>query len=480
MTNIHVRPRFRRASPVPALRPLVACLALALSTGASSVESSSSGLAPLERPTPRPGHQPLLRVAPSAVKTHFVTTCDDTLVLPTCDGIDDGTLRKAFACAGNNDTIDLSQLQCSKITLGAALVSPAVSLTLVGPATGTLTLDAGGQSRVLVHNGGADDTLYVNRLTLASGHYEKPDAVGGGTGGCIYSSGNVVLNFSTVTSCYASAGNADATGGAIYAKHAVGLYRSTVSGSTVHGNGFPFAPFAIGGGIYADVIDLNQSTVSGNTAASATIYAFGGGIAANLIYASSSTVSGNKANQAAGIDGNHVYLTDSTVSGNQTPVNGRWGGVYAGLTARIIGSTIAGNSSGGQVAAGLFVPEPAVSEIESSIIAGNKADGVELDVGSNNDRTMPGHNNLIMAHQARMTVPDDTLTDDPLLGLLQDNGGPTQTLALLPGSPAIDHGSNTGGLPFDQRGRPREIGGLPDIGAYEFDPDSIFSTGFDP
>jgi hypothetical protein len=411
----------------------------------------------------------------AAAVTHVVDTCSDTSAPVVCDGNDDGTLRKAFSCAGNNDTIDLSQLQCSTITLGAALVSPAVSLTLVGPASGTLTLDGGGQSRVLVHNGGVADTLYVNYLTVANGHYEKPDTVSGGTGGCIYSTGNVALNFSTVTSCYASAGNTDATGGAIYARHAVDLYRSLVSGSTVHGNAFAFS---FGGGIYADVVHLKQSTVSGNSATANTRYAFAGGVAANVVYANFSTISGNRAAQDAGIDGNHVYLTESTVSGNKTLANGSVGGVYAGANATIIGSTIARNSSGGHSAAGLFVPFPALSEVESSIIAGNMTGGVELDVGASAGKTLPGHNNLIVTHQANMTVPDDTLTGDPLLGELSDNGGPTPTHALLPGSPAIDHGSSSGVI-FDQRGHPRKIGAGFDIGAYEFDPDAIFTTGFD-
>jgi len=428
------------------LNPLMACLALVPCAGAA------------------------------AAVTHFVDTCSDTSTLVVCDGSDDGTLRKAFTCANNGDTIDLSQLQCSTITLAGALVSPAVSLTLFGPANGTLTLDGGSQSRVLVHNGGAGDTIYVNHLTVANGRYEKPEAAAGG-GGCIYSTGNVALNFSTVTSCYTSAGNDVATGGAIYAKHTVGLYRSTVSASTVQGNAFSFA---FGGGIYADIIELKQSTVSGNSAKAQTRYAFAGGVAANRVYADFSTVSGNQATQIAGIDGNLVYLTDSTVSGNKTPANGSIGGVYAGQAATIIGSTIARNSGGGHFAAGLFVPLPALSEVESSIIAGNMSSGIALDVGANTGKTMPGHNNLIVAHQTNMTVPDDTLTDDPLLGELRDNGGPTRTHALLPGSPAIDHGSSSGVI-FDQRGHPRKIGASFDIGAYEFefDPDAIFTTGFD-
>jgi hypothetical protein len=58
---------------------------------------------------------------------------------------------------------------------------------------------------------------------------------------------------------------------------------------------------------------------------------------------------------------------------------------------------------------------------------------------------------------------------DPKLGPLQDNGGPTPTMALLPGSPAINAGSNPLNLTADQRGyTPRAAGGAPDIGAFEF------------
>jgi hypothetical protein len=77
--------------------------------------------------------------------------------------------------------------------------------------------------------------------------------------------------------------------------------------------------------------------------------------------------------------------------------------------------------------------------------------------------------------------PGDLSNTDPRLGPLQDNGGPTQTMALLPGSPAIDAGNPHGCrddsrhlLKTDQRGKPRpdkeDTGGC-DIGAYERQPD---------
>jgi hypothetical protein len=56
---------------------------------------------------------------------------------------------------------------------------------------------------------------------------------------------------------------------------------------------------------------------------------------------------------------------------------------------------------------------------------------------------------------------------DPVLGPLQDNGGPTRTMAPLVGSPALDAGDNTDAPPTDQRGAPRIAQGTIDIGAYE-------------
>jgi hypothetical protein len=56
---------------------------------------------------------------------------------------------------------------------------------------------------------------------------------------------------------------------------------------------------------------------------------------------------------------------------------------------------------------------------------------------------------------------------DPRLGPLQNNGGPTQTEALLPGSPALGQADNTKAPPTDQRGRPRNLKKPTDIGAFQ-------------
>ena len=71
----------------------------------------------------------------------------------------------------------------------------------------------------------------------------------------------------------------------------------------------------------------------------------------------------------------------------------------------------------------------------------------------------------------------NTILGDPLLGPLQDNGGPTESIAPLPGSPAIDN-SNLTTLAVDQRGFPRTVGST-DIGAVEFGAGLVFSDGFE-
>jgi len=67
---------------------------------------------------------------------------------------------------------------------------------------------------------------------------------------------------------------------------------------------------------------------------------------------------------------------------------------------------------------------------------------------------------------------------DPLIGALADNGGPTETRALLAGSPAIDAGDAEGCPKADQRGVARPQGAACDIGAFEL-PDRVFENGFE-
>jgi hypothetical protein len=406
--------------------------------------------------------------------THVVTQCADSTAVPVCNGIDDGTLRQAFACAQQDDSVDLSQLQCSKITLAAPLTSGPVSLSLEGPGRDQLTIEAGGSFRTLVHNGQRGTRLNVQHLTIAGGTYVNPYNYGGG-GGCIFSSGDVTLVNSTVSSCYTAAASTQATGGAIFAKGDVVLISSAVTGSTANGLE-PSAKYiaALGGGIFADSVELYGSSVTGNTVSAAMGGASGGGVYAVSFYARDSTIAGNMAQNAGGVWAARGFtIVQSTISGNHA--SAAFGGaVLVSNTAGIYNSTIAFNSAGSANSPGGVSFGSAL--IVSSILAHNSAGGVPYDLGVASVGGSSGSNNLIMSGTG---IPPGTITDDPMLAALRDNGIAAATHALRPGSPAIDHGSNPKLITQDERGAARTLGPAIDIGAYERNPDELFDDGFD-
>ncbi len=183
-------------------------------------------------------------------------------------------------------------------------------------------------------------------------------------------------------------------------------------------------------------LTLLNTTVTGNTGT-------GGGYGAVVNNASgiltllNSTVSGNTARSGSGIENaGSVTLLNSTVSGNSA---GSGGGL-----SNLLGTVVAKNT----------------------IIADNTGGNCTGAISSQ------GHN-LDSDGSCGFAGPGDLSGVDPKLGPLGNNGGPTQTQALLPGSPAIDAGDNVGCPPTDQRGvtRPQDGRGtgtpVCDIGAYE-------------
>jgi hypothetical protein len=110
--------------------------------------------------------------------------------------------------------------------------------------------------------------------------------------------------------------------------------------------------------------------------------------------------------------------------------------------------------------------------VESAIVAGNTGGAGDLYVPANSKAVQVAHSAIGVTTSITLT-PDSgnnlPFGTDPKLGPLADNGGPTQTVALLPGSPAIDAGANPTGLVFDQRGFnfARVAGAAADIGAFE-------------
>ena len=350
------------------------------------------------------------------------------------------------------------------------------SLTITGGGAPTTVIDG---NRSVRPNGrvlaiGSGITVSISGVTIRNG------GTGGGGGG-IFNAGTLTATNSAVT------GNAagEDGGGIFNDAGTLTLINSIVSGNNagVDGGGILNNP----GG----TLTLTNSTVSGNDAGDD-----GGGIrnfgTTNVF---SSTIANNRAglnsspNNIGGggvFNGGTLTLTNSTVSGNVARNNG--GGIFNESTADSFSSTIANNradadSNGSGIGGGVFNLSGNTFNFQNTIIANNQ-------VGSNPNNirdcagtlTSKGYNLIRITPPGECNVAPvtgDVFSSDPLLGPLQNNGGSTQTHALLAGSPAIDGGNpggcgdNLGALLTDQRGFPRSIDGNNDsvarcdIGAYE-------------
>jgi hypothetical protein len=260
---------------------------------------------------------------------------------------------------------------------------------------------------------------------------------------------------------------------------------------------------------------------------------YGGGIEnLGILILSNSTVSGNIAHVGGGLyneSGAKMRITNSTISGNAADVLCRYppcfiygGGIYNGPlgkltisnctisgnrarlgsaiyniqgTVMISNATISGNLGNNGLAADTVFADGGVLTLSNTTVAGNHGAGVDLEKDFGSGR-VPLQNSVIannfdsnctgVTSNGYNLSSDDSCNfnrsggmdnTDPLLGPLQNNGGPTFTQALLPGSPAIDAGNPSGCtdsqghvLKTDQRGMPRpdkdDSGGC-DMGAYE-------------
>jgi hypothetical protein len=353
------------------------------------------------------------------------------------------------------------------------------------------------------------------------------NAVGGGAdsgrGGAIYSvAGSVVLTNCTITDNQA-AGSDPANGGGIYLEGgALSLNHCTISGN---------AAATEGGGLYNlnGVLTARDTTVSGNTSR------LGGGIADhNRMNLTSCTISGNVALSAAGFSAvgyetlidctigdnlatagvgggisgsgiSQLTLNSCTIAGNSAAVGG--GGLWwAGGAVTATNCTFSGNSADGGTGGAILMADanlPASLEmtsctlaqnsaadagglaigndsilviVRSTIVAGNQAAGQAADVQG---AVLSVGHNLVGQVDGSTGWQTTDLTGtsasplDPRLGVLQDNGGPTQTQAPFADSPAIDNGDPALYRSVDQRGTFRNFDGLlarPDIGAVEGEP----------
>ncbi len=464
---------------------------------------------------------------PTTTTTTTTLGCASSITVANNYDSGAGSLRQAIADACADGTI----------TFGAGLARQTITLSSTLTIGKNLTIDGGADNitvsgnnavRVFYVNSGV--TFNLQNLTVAGGNTGSGV---GAYGGGIYNSGGSVnvtgVTFSgnsavvgggifndpgmgmasTVADCTFSGNSAGDGGGGIYTRDTL-----TVTGSTISGN----SAGSLGGGIAnIGMLTVTGSTISGNSAG------MGGGIySRGTLTVTGSTFSGNSGGDGGGggiyNTGPVLTVTGSTFSGNSTSNTGG-GGIYLDSASGLVtvtGSTFSGNNVGYTASGGGIKNMGAVLTVTNSTFSGNygeyggaiytymgrvtltnstlSGNGALRYGGSiyNHEYGTLNYANTIIANSTSAAdcanggtigtnvnnlVEDGScaaaLSGDPLLGPIVNNGGPTQTMALLAGSPAINAGDATRCddvatvNKLDQRGVARPQGTACDIGAFE-------------
>ncbi len=383
-------------------------------------------------------------------------------------GVDDGSFgHLTNGSIGHNDDTTATLTGCTisgnSAYYGSALANYATATITNGTITGC-TADRGGGT---VEN---DGTASISGCTISGN-------VGSGleNGNYFYRSASLTASNLTITgNSWQGVRNNAGT---------ATLADCSISGNDSHG-------VAYGGGVENDgTLSLTDCTLSDDSAD------LGGGVEnSGTATLADCTISGNSANGGGGLDneegtatlvgctvsgndGGGLYnsasvdLTNCTIAGNSAQFVG---GVYdtGGSTATFTDCTVSGNTAetgGVGNAGGSFFSPPATATLTDTIVAANTtADGVASDI--KNLGNLSGSYDMIGTGGSgglQNGVNGNIVgVADPLLSPLGDYGGPTETIALLPGSPALGVGTPVGGVTTDQRGVTRPASGV-DIGAFQ-------------
>ena len=433
----------------------------------------------------------------------------------------DCTLRDAALAALDGDTITFAP-SIANITLTEGTINTQ-AVTITGPGAAALTITTTSASEYDLFRISGSGNAVISGLTITNNRVKSANTgkftldgvtISGSTGdygGALYAGNDGELE---IVDSHFDGNSARDDGGAVY------IYNgndATVSGSTFTNN----QAAGTGGAIssdYADNVTITDCTITGNTAmqdgggvslyitgsvisiTDTTIDAnvadrwggglnvrTGGGVTVNI---DNSTVSNNAATASGGILFNDTDITatinNSTISANSATLYGG-GGIYIneGSSLTINQSTISANSAAGtgedEGGGGIAIADTSVVTISGSIVSGNTsglvgaADFGLYESGPSYTGSFTATNSLLGEVDSRITAngTNNVTSTNPMLGALADNGGPTKTMALLTGSPAINAGPNPvatfTGNSFDQRGTgyARVVGGLVDIGAFE-------------
>ncbi|MBL8169702.1 MAG: right-handed parallel beta-helix repeat-containing protein, partial [Acidobacteria bacterium] len=398
------------------------------SGGALWPNARGTSAAAQARPTPPP-RQPAQTAAQSAAPNSPATT----FTVSNTDDSGAGSLRQAILDANGSagaDTINFTVT--GTINLASALPGIQGDVTITGPGAQLLTVRraTGGNYRIFTIF--TTITASLSGMTITNGDNNL------GFGGGVRNDGTL-----TMTDCVVSDSRGGG-GGGIYNTSTLTLTNCQVSGNTANSRG---------GGI----LNVGTLTMTGCALANNTV---------------------NGSNTGGGIESAGTLLTmlNSTLSGNSAPNAGGFngGGLWTNNDTTITNCTIANNAATGTDSAGGLRRAANTTTIVNTIIAANQNNATVPDVTANGDTGITSNGFNLIGNVGALgslfnQTGDQTGTGanplNPVIGILGANGGTTSTQALLPGSPAINAGTNSGAPATDQRGIARV--GTTDIGAFE-------------
>ena len=435
------------------------------------------------------------------VQAAIVFTVDST-----ADGLDDDVSDGICHTAANNCSLRAAVMQANRTpNAGATIMLPAGTYPLTRPPSGADAEDSGdlnldfpsgvdtgpttiigaGAAVTIIDGLGQDRVLRVAvaRIANISGVSMINGVASFSSGGGILDAGALTLSDSRIFNCEATPliGN-NGQGGGIYVDSGASLSMNRVA---VDQNRALY-----GGGIYdTGLLTISQSAITGNHGGGSA----GGVFAAYVTLIDGTTISGNVAESGLGggvLNTNQLIATNTTVSQNSATTFG--GGMFNSGTANVYNMTVVYNQADSDAdssgdGAGIYNSPDETFNLHNSVVAGNYLAGEPAyddcvgALGIYGTDKFSGTPGCVPAAGSTGTATYiDSLNE---LGSLQNNGGPTKTVALLPPSALIGGAvdcidGNSGRLRTDQRGRQRPpTGNRCDVGAFEYN--ELFAGGFE-